>query len=177
MFKFSDIKWYKQSCAGNMLYLSMPWLSIKERMEKASGFVFPNDVFILIEDGGRVVMGHYIDYDQDLKQAEKILKTMEDDPAFFRTLAKAFYQGGEAMIKAGEKLIKVSADDPDFKKLYEDFVEQNHLFWENSLYLDLLDPVEEMAIEHIFGARAKQLQKKDINLLLSPNDPSNLQKE
>ncbi|MHB8830951.1 MAG: PEP-utilizing enzyme, partial [Patescibacteria group bacterium] len=48
---------------------------------------------------------------------------------------------------------------------------------ENSLYLDLLDPVEEMAIEHIFGARAKQLQKKDINLLLSPNDPSNLQKE
>lgn len=177
MFDPTKNKWYKQSCAGNMLYLSMPWLSIKERMEKASGFVFPNAVFILVNENGRVIMGHYIDYDQDLKQAEKILKTMEEKPEVFQVLAKVFYAGGVAMIKAGEKLIKVSADDPDFKKLYEDFVEQNHLFWENSLYLDLLDPFEEMAITHIFGEKVKQLSKQDMNLLLSPKDPSNLQKE
>jgi len=177
MFNPEKTKWYKQSSAGNMLYLSMPWLSIQERMRKATGFAFPNDVFFLVKENDRVVLGHYIDYEENLKQAEAILDAMDSDSGRFRRFAEAFYSGGRSMIEIGKKLEVMPIDDPDFSKTYSAFIEQNHVFWEHSLFLDALDPVEEQAINRIFGEGSKTLGKNDINLLLSPNDPSNLQKE
>lgn len=177
MFKYENINWYKQSCATNMLTISMPWLCIKSRMEKASGFVFPNDILIVVNEDSRTIMGHYFDYDLNLLQAEKIVNTMDKDLQYFYQLSDKFYKAGRTMETVGAKLVGINGDNATFKKIYAEFLEQNYQFWENSLFVDLLDPVEEMVIAHIFGDKVNSLSKKDINLLLSPKDPSNLQKE
>ncbi len=177
MFQYENINWYKQSAAVNMLCVSMPWLSIKKRMEKASGFIFPNDVMFVVNENNRVILAYYFDYDLNLLQAEKIVNTMDSDLGHFRRLSDKFYAAAAAMEAMGRKISQFKSDDSAFKQLYTEFVELNHQFWENSLYVDLLDPVEEMVIAHIFGDKVGLLSKKDINLLLSPKDPSNLQKE
>jgi phosphohistidine swiveling domain-containing protein len=177
MFNPEKTKWYKQSCATNLLCIAMPWLDIKTRMEKASGFVFPNDILIVVNEGGRTVMGHYFDYDLNLLQAKKIMDVMEKNPGHFTGLSERFYAGGVGMEGVGRRMSEMAVGDDGFRDTYKEFLEQNHRFWENSLYLDLLDPVEELVISRMFGDRTDQLSKKDINLLLSPKDPSNLQKE
>ena len=177
MFSPENINWYKQSAAIKMLTISMPYLAIKKRMESTSGFVFSNNVVIAINDGDRVIFGHYFDYDLNIKQAKKIITTMDSNPDHFKTLADKFYMGGKAMEQAGKVLVQHKTIDNDFWRLYNIFIEQNYVFWENSLYLDLLDPVEEMVLADIFGDQINSLSKKDINLLLSPKDASNLQKE
>lgn len=80
------------------------------------------------------------------------------------------------MEKTGLAILKESVDSKKFVDGYDQFLELAMNFWENSLFIDLLDPFESQIINFVFGSIKGKLDKADLNILLSPDEMSHFQK-
>ncbi|MFA5069695.1 MAG: PEP-utilizing enzyme [Patescibacteria group bacterium] len=175
--KVKTIKWYRQSGAGIPLCCGMPFLALSERMFKKSGFYFPNDLGTFLKTKTGFTFYHYFDYFLTLEQVKKIFVRLKNNNDFFKTLKNDCYLAAKEIEKTGLAILKNKVISRSFIKEYESFLEWNMKFWENSLYIDLLDPFESQIIDFIFGPTKEKLDKNDVNTLLSPDELSNLQKE
>lgn len=170
-------KWYRQSGAGVPLCLGLPILSLAECMQAYCGLYFPKDVSIYKKTKSGYLFFHYFDYYLTLEQSRKIFDLIDNNFALFEKMKDEFYVHAQSSEKIGLKIIEKGLEDPGFANDYSEFIDESVKFWINSLYLDLLDPIENEIIDYIFDNRKKELSKADLNLLFSPDEPSILQKE
>ncbi len=172
-----SIKWYKQSGAGIPLCIEVPLFVISKRIYKKCGLYFPNDVLICLKSNNGLIFYHYFDYYLTLKEVEKMFKHLEDNDGFFEKLKKDFYPSARKMEKIGLDILDEKVTSIKFTKKYERFLECSMKFWENSLFVDLLDPFESQIIDFIFDSNKEKIDKKDLNVLLSPDKLSIFQEE
>ncbi len=171
-----NIKWYRQSGAGIPLSIGMPFLGIAI-MNKVSGFYYPNDLGTFLKTGKGFTFYHYFDYFLTLEQVKKIFKTLEQDPEHFSKLKGKFYQAGPKMEAEGLAILDKSVFSHEFQQGYQKTYDYTMDFWGNSLYVDLMDPFEIQVIDFIFGDIKKKINKAELNILMSPDELSNYQKQ
>lgn len=171
------IKWYRQSGAGVPLCLGLPILSLAECMQTYCGLYFPNDISIYKKSDSGYLFYHYFDYYLTLQQSRKIFDLVENNFALFEKMKKGFYESAKESEEVGLSLLANGIEDQEFQKNYSKFIDLSVQFWINSLYLDLLDPIENEIINFIFDGREKDFSKEEINILFTPDKPSILQQE
>ncbi|MCX6744472.1 MAG: PEP-utilizing enzyme [Candidatus Parcubacteria bacterium] len=171
-----NIKWYRQSGAGIPLCIGMPFLGIAI-MDKVSGFHYPNDLGTFLKTEKGFTFYHYFDYFLTLEQVKNIFYTLQKDPGHFAELKEKFYKAGPKMEAEGLAILEKSVFSAEFQQGYQKMYNYTMDFWGNSLYVDLMDPFEIQVIDFIFGERKKEVNKAELNILMSPDELSNYQKQ
>ena len=143
-------------------------------MFKASGFYFPHDVCLSLKTEKGFIWYHYFNYSLAEKETEKAFRHIRTDDGVFEKLKKRFYIAAQEVEKNGIALVQKHVRSTEFQKEYALFFESLMTLWENSLYIDLLDPFENRIIDFIFGSNKPN--KHDLNILMSPDEPSYYQK-
>ncbi|MEI6649986.1 MAG: PEP-utilizing enzyme [Candidatus Moraniibacteriota bacterium] len=171
------IGWYKQSGAGIPLTISSPFYSVSKRFYPRSGFLFPNDVAFSFRVGSGFLFFHFFDRDLAVQEAKKILRRSVSDPEFFPGLEYDFRRAARSV-----ETLALGFSERDFsidslRESYAEFWEQTCRFWENSLFIDLLDPAEDEIVSFVFGTDAARITSKQKEILFSPDIPTHFQKE
>jgi len=175
--QIKSIKWYRQSGAGIPLCIGLAMQPLSGRMLRKSGFYFPNDIAFFSKEESGYIFYHYFDYFLTLKEMDKLFSYLDSGESHFMNLKNDFYAAGEKMEAAGLSLLETNVDSGEFKRRYREFVELTLQFWENSLFMDLLDPFEEKIIEYIFENARKSIDRTQLSALMNPSNLSNFQNE
>lgn len=175
--QIKKINWYKQAGATMPLMVAMPASGINKPMYDASGFYLPNECFVIIKEDNQFMFYHYFDYDLCNQQMDRVFDIIAKKDKLFEKLNKNFFEASKKMKAVGEELIITDIDDKKFKQLYQDFLKHTSDFWANTVFLDMMDPFGDRIIDFIFGSQRKNIDKHQLNILLSPDEKSNLQKE
>jgi len=171
------IRWYKQGGAGIPLAISSPFSVISTRMYRKSGYFFPNDFAFSFKSLSGFLFFHF--FDRDLAEAEgrKILERASSNPEFFRLLEADFRRAGREVERLAASFLDEDFSMQSLLSGYGDFWEATQCFWENSLFVDLLDPCEEEIIRFAFGDRADSVSSGNREVLFSPDEMTFFQKE
>lgn len=168
-------KWYRQSGAGIPLIGGVTHMSVP-RMYEYSGFRMPL-VGLIIKIADAFSFYNYLDYAVVEKEADGILRKIEEDKKWFRVLDEQLVGLAIQTEKAGQHLLEDDVKSPEFKDDYSRFIEAGVKGWAISLFLDVLDPFEKKILGFIFGAKADSLKPRDLTVLTTPNELSFVQKQ
>lgn len=174
--KIKQIRWYRQSGAGIPFLIGMPFWGIATKMERCSGFIFPDDLAIFKTENGVPIWYHYFNLEKARNELKKIFQAVRKDDSYFRDLDRKFQVASDELVKLGDQVIGQSFGDKYLAQNSEIFLDAVLNFWAFSLYFDLLDPFADEIAEFIFG-HDHLLKPEDINILISPQEFSCLQQE
>ena len=145
----AKISWYKQSGAGIPLCIGTPFVSLSGRLYQRLGLYFPNDIVIILKQPEGHIFYHYFDSDLTLKEAEKIFAYLRADVKHFEPYTQEFYKVVSNVEKYGQQSLALPLTGQEFEQTFNLFWANVMSFWENSEYIDLLDPYEFEMLENL----------------------------
>ncbi len=165
---------YKQSGAGVALTIGLPvyWFQKADPVEGDLMTVFPDDLVYVPPDRQ---FFHYFSREKSKPVVEKLLKRMEQDPNWVKKRIREFKKATSGIEKVGEKLLEAAEKfSPENTQrsiaIYEQFLEKDRSCWTPSAFVDLFDPFEELVLDFVFRGQQKKIEKKDLSLLLTPEE-------
>jgi phosphohistidine swiveling domain-containing protein len=168
-------KWYRQSGAaipliGGLAHMGVP------RMHEYSGFRMPL-VGLIIKIADAFSFYNYLDYAVVEKEADSILRKIDEDRGWFRKLCTQLTETTELLETVGQRVLNESPSSEEFRKDYGLFVGIAVKGWALSLFLDVLDPFEKKVLTFIFGSKADSLKPRELTVLTTPNELSYVQQQ
>jgi len=176
--KIESFEWYQQGAAVKPLYISYPWYACSVMKIFGKKIPLKYELFIDIRND---FMDDYISKRSLEKTGKYYFEKQKNDNKFiFKLIAnwqkKYFIPYAKLNKKIfDEDLLKYS--DAEILKLFKKFTHIYRAVWAEAIFLDSFDYCGEEILREATDKERKNIKGEDLEILLTPPEPSFLQKE
>lgn len=168
--------WYKQGAAGKVFYFSFPWYTCNDMKILGEKIKSKYDLIFYIN---KHIFDIYISQKSLKKTAEDYFSRQLKDRSFIKNLYKnwrSIYV--KQYLKETKKISNIKIDklkNEEFVLLFNEFSKSYRNVWSEVMFLDGFDFYGMKILERILGDI--EIDLSDLEILLSPPNPSMLQEE
>lgn len=177
---YSKIDWYKQGAAERITYIGYSWkacLGFTVKGKRIPLNYLPFGVYLRKDD----FMDIYFPRSRFREVAEFYYGKEKRKPGFLAALKRSWervdFLALQKIVKKIEAADLSKLNQRELFKFFDQFSEVNLAFWREAIFLDAFDVAGDLILEKAIQKEGKEIKEQNLQILISPEELSWIQKE